>query len=331
MKYIKWVYLVTWTLIYQLPTKTIAAFSAIIISTAIVFWLWLLTSQQITAGKIKAIHVLPDGKMAVLSVGITSFKSKHVLADLTSIPEKIDEFNWFVGYGTKRLKLNDSNILLVEKFNIITNPLSINTDFNRLISEALNDNKKISIIIGVVLFLFALVFIQVFTASLMGIATFTMGWHILNIGNFYNYWQLSDVVILPICSIIFIIGTAIGMRNNIGKSAFILHRIASALLLILFMPYIKTIFGSNFSEFVFWLLIPLLFYPELIITFIGTQLIAFGLELNNLENTIVSIAASLITIWIHHHKYSKPRSRSRPFKKTKTKSNGEMILEPSHF
>ena len=329
MKYIKLIYLATWTLIYQLPTKTIAAFSAIIISTAIVFWLWLLASQQITAGNINAIQVLPDGKMAVLSVGITPSKSKHVLAELSSIPEKIDEFNWFVGYGTKRLKLNDSNFLVVEKFNIITNPLSINTDFNKLVSEALNENKKIAVIIGIVLFLFALVFIQISTATLMGIATFTIGWHILNIGSFYNYWQLSDVVILPICSVIFIIGTAIGMRNNKGKSAYVLHRIASVLLLILFMPYLQSIYANNISELIFWLLIPLLFFPELIITLIGTQLIAFGLGLNNSENIIVSIAASLITIWIHRHKYSK--SKSRPFKKTKTKSNGEMILEPSHF
>ena len=329
MKYIKWLYLAVWTLIYQLPAKTIRAFSTMIITIATIFGAWLLFSQEVAVGNINSIQVLPDGYSAVVNVEMISQAPKHIIIKTSELPKNVDEYNWFIGYGRQLLDVDDSTFLIVEHSNMVTNPLSLKTDLTALVYESLNSNKKIMIAIGVVLVLFALIFIQISSALLMGMVTLAICWHALNIGNFYGYWSFSDGIILPVSFLFLIVGSAIGMRNNEGKSAFILHRISAAILFVILIPYFQNILSTEYSGYIYWLILVWIFIPEVVVTILGAQLIAHGLEVNHYENMVITTITSVFTIWVHRHYFAK--TTSRPFKKVKTSKNGEMILDPSHF
>lgn len=97
MRYIKWLYLIIWTLIYQLPEKTVSIFLKVLISVSILFFGYLILSQHFVIGKVQTLEYLPDNSRALLTIKTPILEYQNLaLIDSLSLPINLDENNWIL-------------------------------------------------------------------------------------------------------------------------------------------------------------------------------------------------------------------------------------------
>lgn len=89
-----------------------------------------------------------------------------------------------LGYGNQIEHIENKPYLILDKTKIISYPITIENDILKLFANSFTVNKNIIIVIGIIFIIFAMVFLQTFTASLIGLTLFVLVWHIIYIGNF---------------------------------------------------------------------------------------------------------------------------------------------------
>lgn len=326
MKYLKWLYLVIWAMIYQLPKHTVVAFSTLITSGAILLFFWLLTSPDFVVGRIHSLHHLPDSQHVILEIK-TPLKStaKFAVIDEFDAPADTEEVLWFLGYGTKQKQFGTRTLLLLDSHAIFLGT-GIDIEEGKQLLTFLKNIPYIGLVSGVVLLFFGMIALQMITAVMMGVITLAACWHILYIGNFLEIWFFNHFMIYPVSVIFGVAGAAIGMRTQSGWAAFVFHRIGSTTLFFCFSPLLENQLSISPDLCAFGIALTVMF-PSLGYIAVSSALISLELDTNVSESVMVLLFCLVIGLWMRSHVRPYRLADHRPFKNFKKMVHGEMKLK----
>ncbi len=326
MRYLKWLYLAIWALIYQLPKRTVVTFSSLITVTIVLLFTWLIISPHFVVGPIHAVHHLPGNQHAVVEIGIPLQQSnKLAVLDALEAPDDPIEVLWFLGYGKKQYAIGERSLLLLDSHALFFGTSVVDLKDGKQLFSYLKNIPTSGLIGGILLVLFGMVALQVMTAVMMGVITLVAGWHILYIGNFLDFWFLNDFMIYPVSVMIGVAGAAIGMRTNVGWTAMLFHRLAAVVLVLLFLPLLADQLAITDTTFllIISMLLTILF-PFLAYIAGGSALIAQGLSFNLSESMVILLISLGVGLWLRSHVRPQRLRSYRPFKRFKTMKHGEM-------
>lgn len=324
MRYIKWFYLAAVWLIYQLPKRSVLIFSSLIIVVTVLLFSWLLVSPHFVVGTVKSSSGLPGNRKTVIEVGIpkTGFAKLAVIDSAKApLPQKTA---WFLGYGESLYSLNERSILVLDNHTyFVAMPFMELMDSSRLF-EFLKGYPRGALLAGILLLIFGMLAIQILTAAKMGLITMILAWHLLIVGNYLEFWLLSDLLVYPLSIIAAVAGAALGMRTDFGWVARVFHRISAIVLLLLFMPLLTHQLQLADSTTLSWSgIIAVVFFPQLAYISGGAALITYSLALTPSETIVILLSCLCVVLWLQRRRFWRVR---RPFHGHQTATHGEMQL-----
>ncbi|SMD14957.1 hypothetical protein SAMN02746065_1613 [Desulfocicer vacuolatum DSM 3385] len=326
MKYLKWLYLVIWAMIYQLPKRTVVAFSILIISGAILLFFWLFTSPDFIVGPIHALHHLPDSQQVILEID-TPLKSTAKFAVLNELdaPTNTEKVLWFLGYGKKQQDFGTRTLLLLDSHAIFYGT-GIDFKEGKQLLTFLKNIPYIGLVFGVVLLFFGMIALQMMTGVMMGIITLATCWHILYIGNFLGIWFFNHFMIYPASVISGVAGAAVGMRTQSGWTAFVFHRIGATTLFFCFSPLLTEQLSIP-PDLCYIGIVLTVIFPSLGYIAGSSALIAWELDTNVSESLLLLLFCLGIGLWVRSHVHPYRLAGYRPFKDFRRMAHGEMKLK----
>jgi hypothetical protein len=300
-------------MIYQLPERTIIAFSILITVGTLLLFGWLLASPNFIVGQIKALYYPPDSQYVILEIDMP-FKSTANFAVINEFdePSNAQDVLWFLGYGKKRQRVGIRTLLLIDSHAIFLGTGIEFTEGKQFLTFVKNI-PYIGLVSGVILLFFGMIALQMMTAVMTGVITVAACWHILYIGNFLGFWFFNHFMIYPVSVIAGVAGAAIGMRANTGWTAFLFHRIASKALFLCFSPLLAN--QLSISPDILGIGIVFVFiFPCLGYITGSSALIAWGLDTNVSETVLVVLCCLGIGLWMRSHVHPYHLTSHRLFK-----------------
>ena len=313
-------------MIYQLPKRTVVAFSILITLGAIFIFFWLVISPNFIVGQIHALHHLPDSQYVILEID-TPLKdtAKFAVIDEFDAPSHTEDVLWFLGYGKKQQTVGPRTLLLLDSHAFFLST-GIDIKEGKQLITYLKKIPYIGLITGVVLLFFGMIALQLMTAVMTGVITMAACWHILYIGNFLDIWFFNLFMIYPTSIISGVAGAAIGMRTHSGLTAFVFHRIGATALFLLFSP----LFANQFSippDLCGMGVVLSVMFPCLGYIAGSSALIAWELDTNVSESVVVLLVCLGIGLWMLSHVRPHRLAGHRPFKNISRMAHGEMKLK----
>lgn len=326
MRYIKWIYLAIWALIYQLPIKSIIVFSSCIVSGLIVLFFGLLTSPEFIVGTVGDIYHLPGDQNTVLEITFPlSSTPKLALIDTQDLQPDIEKALWLLGYGKESLSFGSRSILQLDSHTTFSLITLLNEDDLSLAFNSLAQHPKIALIGGIALLLLGRVVLQGLSGVLLGTASVVLCWHLIYIGNFLDLWFLNHFIILPLSLTAGVAGAAIGMRTDHGLVSLFLQRISSTALLLLFLPLLADQLSFNISLYhLFGGALLAILFPSVGLIAGSASLVSYSLSLNPSESVAILILTFFIVLWINGSRQT--FSTHRPFRNLTANRHGEIHL-----
>ncbi len=330
MRNIKWFFLAIWGLIYQLPLRVVMTFATALVIFSLVLFSWLTTSPNFIVGTLEEVTSINNGKVVIEVDQYFYNQSKIALVEDDTLQDELPKKLWILGYGTEQKTLNNGRVLLLLESHTVLFETALwdMGEINQILHK-ISNLPYVGIIIGALLILFVMTVLQSITAAIFGILTTASSWHLIYVGNFLNYWSLSDFVIYPLSVLLGVAGAAIGMRTSFGWTASIFHRIASATLMLFIFPRFVSYFaipeGDIANSIITALIVSAIWAPASCICG-GSVMIAEYLQLARLESIVLIAAATLFTLWVRYHQKQEQQPH-RPHKDTATKGNGEMSVK----
>lgn len=329
MKHIKWLYLVIWALIYQLPKRTVTVFSTLIVFATFCLFLWLFSNPHFVAGPIQEIYRLPGSNNVAIQVKMPiDTTTKLAVIDAHELPFDIEKAIWFLGFGENYHTLSGRFILLLDHYTVLGSSALVDPNDARQLLPLIRRIPHGILICGILMVLFGMLLLQAMTALMIGFIVLAASWHLMYLGNFLGFWWLSDFMIYPLCTILAVAGAALGMRTSTGWTAAICHRLSAIALVLLCVPLLSRQLALSGTESLFAVaILAACILPQTAYCAAGSSLISHELALNPSESVVILVISLGLAFWMRNHKqHTNQRYQSRPFRNRKPQDNGELPI-----